>query len=181
MLLSPRADAPGARRISSISLYRFLKRATLARRCSGGAAVSSLNDAKCAIDAAVQSGGARSFTATVIVDIAPCSGLRWSLCPQVCARRTHAECVVGMKSLTFQHTKSARCGGHILVEFERVIAWGCWLVRLFGGARLAGEKAKSAHGSDPLIAPIRPAEATPNHTAIDISGMNNEPRWQTRR
>src|ERR1039458_250401 len=39
----------------------------------------------------------------------------------------------------------AERGEQFLVEFERVIAWGCWLVRLFGGARLAGEKAKSAH------------------------------------
>jgi hypothetical protein len=71
----------------------------------------------------------------------------------------------------------AERGEQFLVEFERVIAWGCWLVRLFGGARLAGEKAKSAHDSNSLIAPIRPAEATPNHLANNTIGMNNEPRW----
>src|SRR6185503_15949191 len=53
-------------------------------------------------------------------------------------------------------------GEQFLVEFERVVRGR----RLLGGdgGWLAGEKAPELlHGSDPPDAPIRPAEATPNH------------------
>ena len=72
-------------------------------------------------------------------------------------------------------------GKQFLVEFKRIVGGVCWLVRLFFGTRFPGEKAKSAHGGDPLNAPIRPAEATPKSTTrMDTSGMKTGLRRETR-
>ena len=64
--------------------------------------------------------------------------------------------------LVFAAELHAAGGEQFFVEFERVVRGR----RLLGGdgGWLAGEKAPELlHGSDPPDAPIRPAEATPNH------------------